>query len=383
MNKEIMVGAGSRSYTKVLGGMAFLVVAALLLAGCSGGSGGDTGDGDPVLPPPVIPPPVLPEPDNNLLGRIFILGTQEDLVSGVLRIFANGTDSAGNALTLADFETATVSVGGTDYPADPPAVPPTSLVTVEPVADGDDVLSLGFATDYSLSISDSELTAISGVFSLILDGLSPPNLPQTYEGIAINFAVSVVLQQEWTEDHAALDAAFELDPALLDDAIFRNGTAFYDALSFALRRDLLLEDELMGPGLGLVERCRPGHLMVAFTDGTDNASLETTKADLLPIIDESSAVMIMLGSLNADKDELIELTGDRGGFAFAHDLEGIGDVVSDWASSLSDMVKFTLDSDTDFNAVGTTITITIKLAGGETLSVEVVRPVDGFCEIAP
>jgi len=318
------------------------------------------------------------------MGRHYILGTQEDLVSGVLRIYAHGTDSDGNSLTLADFETATVSVGGINYPADPPAVPPTSLVTVESVAAGgsEDILSLGFATDYSFSIPDSELQAVSELFSLIEENLSPPILPLIYEGIAINFASSVVLQQDWTEDSAELNAAFGLDDTLLNDTRFRNGTALYDAIGVALRRDLVLEDELMGPGLGLVERCRPAHLLITFTDGTDNASVETAEADLLPIIDESSAVLIMLGSLTADTESLVALAGDRGGFAYARNIAGIEDDVLDWAASLGHMVKFTLDSDTDFNAVGTTI-ITIKLAGGETISVEVVRPVDGFCEMAP
>ena len=260
-------------------------------------------------------------------------------------------------------------------------------MTVEPVEDGDKVLSLGFATDYSLSISDAELTTISGVFSSILEQLSPPNLPQIYEGIAINFSRLVVLEQDWTEDAAVLDAAFALDQDLLDDDFFRNGTALYDALGVALQRDMVLEDDSLGTGLGLVERCRPAHMQITFTDGEDNASTTYTtddplKVNLLPIIDDSSAVMIMLGSADANKDELIELAGERGGFAYAFDLATIESVVSDWASSLSHMVKFTLDSDTDYNAVGTTITITIVL-GGETLSVEVVRPVDGFCEVAP
>ena len=155
---------------------------------------------------------------------------------------------------------------------------------------------------------------------------------------------------------------------MLNDANFRNGTAFYDALGVSLQRDLGLLDD------GLIERCRPAHLQIAFTDGTDNASTSYTKDTLLPIIEDSSAVMIMLGSLNAEKPVLVELAGDQGAFAYAYNLAAIESVVEAWADSLSEMVKFTLDPATLFaNA-----TITIEL-GSETVVVE--RPVDGFCQI--
>ena len=129
-----------------------------------------------------------------------------DSASGALRIFVVGTDSDGNPLTLADFQTATVSIAGS--PVDP------GLVSVEPVADGDEVLSLGFITDYSFSISDPELEAISDVFSYILDSLSPPSLPQIFEGIAINFGSTVVVQQDWTGDANLLHNAFLLRQCL-------------------------------------------------------------------------------------------------------------------------------------------------------------------------
>ena len=84
----------------------------------------------------------------------------------------------------------------------------------------------------------------------------------------------------------------------------------------------------------------------------------------------------LVGGLNADKDELIELSGDRGAFAYAYSIADIQNVVQDWAASLGHMVKFTLDPATGFDAG----TITIEL-GGETVVVE--RPADGFCESTP
>ncbi len=51
--------------------------------------------------------------------------------------------------------------------------------------------------------------------------------------------------------------------------------------------------------------------------------------------------MIMLGGLNADKDLLMDLSGDRGAFAYAYNIANIQNVVQDWAASLSHVVKFT------------------------------------------
>ena len=371
MSRVLMVGAGSYGYTRFLGWIAFLLAVALSLTACGGGGGGSSGDGGVVNAGCTLtaeelaaignindfPPECLaqfPIPENNLLGRMFSLGTQVDSASGALRIFVVGTDSDGNPLTLADFQTATVSIAGS--PVDP------GLVSVEPVADGDDVLSLGFSTDYSSSISDAELDAITSVYSLILDNLSPPSLPRVMEGEVINFSNFLVVQQDWTEDTALLQAAIQRD-----DSFIREDTALYDALGVSLQRDLALFDD------GLVERCRPAHMLIVFTDGEDNASVTYTKDTLLPIIDDSRVVMIMLGNLNADKNELIELAGDQGAFAYAYNLAYIQNVAQDWASSLRHMVKFILDPATGFDNGN----ITIEL-GSETVVVE--RPVDGFCQ---
>jgi hypothetical protein len=304
------------------------------------------------LPPECLPS--LPTPETNLLGRVFILGTQIDQGSGALVIFSNGTDINGNTLQLADFQAATVSING--IPADP------ALVSVEPIVDDNDVLSMAFVTDYSTSISDAELNAVSGIYSQVLANLIPPNLPQIMEGQVINFSNSVLVIEDWTENAASIEAAF-----LDDGGIIRDETAFYDALGITLQRDLAQDND------GLVERCRPAHMLVTFTDGIENASVTYTKGTVQSIIDDSKAVMIMLGGLSADKDMLVDLAGDNGAFVYAYTLSDIEDVVGKWASSLSHMVKFTLDPATGFD----TGEITIQL-GTQTVIVE--RPVDGFCE---
>lgn len=353
------------------------VAIALLLAGCGDDFGGDNSVGDNSVAGssgctltleelqaidnindiPQACLPNLPPPEENLLDRIFVLGTQVDPASGALHIFVNGTDINGDPLQLADFQAAIVSIAGI------PVVP--ALVSVADVADGDNILSLGFATDYSSSISDAELNAVSSLYSLVLDSLSPPNLPLILEGMVINFSSNVEVNQDWTEDIASLHAALQLD-----NNFPRNNTALYDAIGTMLQRDLLQDDD------GLVERCRPAHMQLVFTDGLDNSSVTYTEETLLQIIEDSKTVTIMLGSLYADKDLLVRFAGEQGGFVYAYSQQDIQDVVSKWAASLSHMVKFTLDPASGFDAGN----ITIEL-GNEVAAVE--RPVDGFCESTP
>jgi hypothetical protein len=374
MSKQIKLASRMRRGQTAIPALAvFFMSIVLSLSGCGGGGGGGGSSTSSVgsagcklsiqeiqaignindIPHECLQ--MLPTPEDNLLGRIFILGTQIDPQSGALRIFVNGTDSNGNPLQLVDFQNATVSIA--DSPADP------ALVSVDPIAAGDDILSLGFVTDYSTSISDAELATVSDIYSLVLDHLSPPNLPQVLEGMVIDFSNSVMVKQDWTEDPALLKAAYQLDAGFS-----RQNTALYDALGVSLLRDPGVDND------GLVERCRPAHMLIAFTDGADNASYRYTKETLRPVIQDSKAVVIMLGSLSADKTMLMDLAGDQGAFVYAYNLAGIQNTVKNWASSLSQMVKFTLEPATGFD----TGAITIKL-GKETVKVE--RPVDGFCEI--
>lgn len=341
----------------------FLLIAfAATLTGCGGGGGGsegaDANNQGCVLTPEQIenledisdlPPEcldLLPQPDNSILGRIFVLGTQVDALTGELRIYANGLDLDGNPLVLADFQTATVTVD--DAPV---------AYAVEQVSAGDAILSLGFVTDHSRSITDAELVDIGNSYSLILN-----RMPQVFEGEVVNFSDTASLRQDWTEDLPTL-----LDAVQPDLSIPRNSTALYDALGVALQRDLGLLDD------GLVERCRPAHMLVVFTDGKENASISYTKATLLPIIEQSNTVMIMLGTLLSDVGTMQELAGDQGAYIYAYNIAGISTLIDSWSDSLSHMVKFTLDPATGFD------TGTIKIAlGTETVVVE--RPTDGFCE---
>ena len=348
-----------------LGRFLSVILTSVTLVGCLGGGGGGggesvTADSDVCVLSqdqlqtishvddlPLACLSLLPIPDDNLLGRIFVLGTQVDGASGELFIYANGTDLNGQPLELADFQAATVSVDNAPVAA-----------AVEAVSAGDSILSLGLITDYSTSIDDAELAAISSVYENLLT-----LLPQVFEAEVLNFSDSVVLRQDWTESNADLLAAIQLDNSMV-----RSNTAFYDAVGTALQRELALDSD------GLVERCRPAHMLVAFTDGQDNASSTYTTAALRPIIDDSNTVMIMLGTLAADSDELSELAGSNGAFAYAYDVSSIQAVVQRWSQSLNHMVKFTLSPATGFDSGVIRISVP-----GQTVTVN--RPVDGFCEV--
>jgi hypothetical protein len=232
--------------------------------------------------------------------------------------------------------------------------------TVQAVSPGDNILSLGLITDYSTSIDDAELGAIASVYQNIL-GL----LPSVFEGEVLNFSDNVVVRQDWTENLNDLLAAVQLDGSMV-----RSNTAFYDAVGTALQRDLAVFDD------GLVERCRPAHMLIAFTDGQDNASSAYTAQTLRPIIDDSNAVMIMLGTLAANSDALRDLAGSNGAFAYAYDVSSIQTVIQNWSRSLSHMVKFTLNPATGFDSGVVSISVP-----GQTVTVN--RPVDGFCEVGP
>jgi len=84
-------------------------------------------------------------------------------------------------------------------------------------------------------------------------------LPAGFEAQVLNFSDLTSLRQDWTTNLQTLLTAVQLD-----QDIFRNNTAFYDGIGNTLYRE--------APGLGLSDRCRPVRMLLAYTDGRDNAS---------------------------------------------------------------------------------------------------------------
>jgi len=172
--------------------MRFLtLIMVLLLAACGGGSGGGGGGGGAVtqctlteeeldnLTPADVPS--LPKACEGIaffdipsITGVFILGTETDDL-GNLKLYVHGVKQDGSPMVLADFEQAAVSVGGV------PVIRPDDW-DVLPVANGN-ILSMALLADYSLSITDSDLSGMGDLYDIVLDGT-----PAGFEAETINFS---------------------------------------------------------------------------------------------------------------------------------------------------------------------------------------------------
>lgn len=359
-----------------------LSITAVLVSGCGGGGGGaDTSSltanssGDCELSAAEItgnnfalPPECIgqfPQPDDNFDGRLFITGSQVEAASGDLVLYVHGLDGSGAPLSVADLQQASIQVGSASY------VNADAEVDIQPVAPGDKILSLSLVTDYSESMSDSDLDAITAVYTTILD-----NLPEVYEASVINFSstVQIPLRLDWTE--AYTDSSDLIQQAIQrDESIVRGNTALYDAMGYALQQDTaVIGGAAPVEGDGLVERCRPGHLLLVFTDGLENASYAYTRPQLINLIASSNTEAIMLGTEEATKDDLIELAGDNGAFVYAYNAAFVGDAIENWASSLANMVKITIAPSTLFASRDVSISLGTEVTG-------FTPPADGLCEV--
>jgi len=272
-----------------------------------------------------------PEAQNNLEGRVFVLGAQVDDF-GNLALYAIGTDLSGAVLTVADLQTASVTVDGVSYNTnDDPEL------TITAVGDGDKILSLGLLTDYSNS-TKGKVDLVAGVITQMLD-----SMPLVYEAQVMTFSDELETQLAWTEDSTAIKAA-----ALVEHSVSHE-TALFDSMGVALEGDVGTD--------GLIERCRPAHMLVMFTDGKDNLSSVYSDTGLGTIVNNDRAVVIILSTINAETDVLTTLAGDLGAVVQVADPASLITEVDKWASSLNNMVKITLDS--SINTTGKTVGIAI------------------------
>lgn len=272
-----------------------------------------------------------PVPKNNLDGKVFVLGAQVDNF-GNLVLYAIGTDLSGAVLTVADLQTASVTVDGVTYNTND-----NPELTITAVSGGDKILSLGLLTDYSKS-TKVEQPLVADILTQMLG-----SMPFVYEVQVMTFSDELETQQAWTDDLTAIKAAVAADHS------FRNKTALYDSMGVALEGDVDTD--------GLIERCRPAHMLVMFTDGNDNFSSVYTDAGLGTIVNNDRAIVIIVGTSDAKIDVLTTLAGDFGAIVHVTDPASLAVEVDKWASSLNNMVKFTLDS--SLNITGKTVSITI------------------------
>ena len=277
-------------------------------------------------------------PNNTLEGKVFVLGAQDDGF-GNLVLYANGTDLNGAVLTVADLQTATVSVGETDY------INGDANLTITAVTAGDKVLSLELVTDNSSSIDD-DLQFVADIFTQMLD-----NMPLVYEVQVITFSDDYEIQQVWTEDLT------EIKTALTKLHTVRNRTALYDSMGAALEGDLNIT--------GLIERCRPAHMLVVFTDGDDNMSSVYSDTIVGSVANNDKTIVIMLATSDALPGVLNTLVGDNGAVVQVTAPAGLVAEVANWSASLNNIVKFTLSG---VVTAGKTVSITI---GSQTVDVDV------------
>ena len=160
-----------------------------------------------------------------------------------------------------------------------------------------------------------------------------------------------------------------------DDSFHRNGTALYDAIGFALEGDLELVGSPTTAGDGLIERCRPAHMMVVFSDGLENWSTTYTDRNvLLSMMNDSETVAIMLGTESAHQTELEVFAGDRGAVVSMSNTGRIASEIANWAISLQHIIKFRLKASTAYTNKIVTITL-----GDQSITID--RPKDALCEI--
>jgi len=276
-------------------------------------------------------------PKNNLERKVFVLGAQVDDF-GNLEVYVNGTDPNGDPLTVTNLQAASLSVDGTSY------TDGDGSLTITEVVDGDNFLSLALVTDYSNS-TNGELLFVGDILSGVLD-----NMPLVYEAQVMTFSDLYELKQNWSTDLAALKTAVTIPHS------DRNKTALYDSMGVALEGDV--------GTTGLLERCRPAHMLVVFTDGDDNMSSVYTDSGLATIANDDQAVVIILGTSDAKTDVLTTLAGDHGAVVQVTDPFSLVAEVDSWSASLSNMVKLTLTSAIDIS--GKTLSITV---GSQTVDV--------------
>jgi len=374
----------SRGFSLLLAG-----TLALLLGACGGGSGGGSAGGggggantqcvlteeqlDNLTPADVASLPAACDGisffDIPAIIGLFILGTEVDGASGELKLYVHGVKQNGQPMTIADFEQATLSVGGTafDRPAD---------WNVAAVADGS-ILSLVTLADYSDSITDADLAGMGDLYDIVLN-----SAPAGYESEQINFS-SLALVPAITVKPGVADPHWSdvlnvlLDANDLDATQLRDNTTLFDAMGTALMGPLDTRYVPAADDFGLVERSTPASLLIVQTDGQDNASVDMELVDVTALIDRCHTTTIMLGTFRSEVDAQVldDLAGTRGVAVNALNTNFLEEAIKPYAESLGNLVVFTVSSDTEFDGK----MVTIEVGGVSASEVEPFN-IDGSCQ---
>ena len=289
----------------------------------------------------------VPFKPTSTINKLFIVGSQID--DGDLVLYVNGTDTDGVPLAVTDFTQGLNVVVG-DEPTTLTYTDGDGSVSVNAVADGDQILSLTLLSDYSGSIDESQFTVLSSIHNLILDAL-----PAIYEIQVINFSDDPHLRLDWTESNAdptSADYQAIRNAVEVDDTFRRNGTALYDSVGFSLYREL---GDLTD---GLIERCRPASMLIAFSDGVENWSTTYTDLTILQLtITQNNVLPIMLGNEASNLETLTALAGEQGAVVQMSNATDIETQITNWKDSLSGMVSVRISSTVPYD----TNTVTLRM----------------------
>lgn len=265
---------------------------------------------------------LLPKPENNVKGRLYALGSESG--GGTRAVFVSGVDAQGTPLELgapqgdggvpeagAGFLTVSVVKGGitTDLAADA-----YTVVTVDGLASG--AFATSFITDYSASMTEQDISDASAIYTAAVD-----ILPPIYEAEVTLFSTEVSRKLAFSTQKQDILAALAVDKAFK-----RKSTALYDGLGTAVT--------------SLNARPAPVKILLATTDGQENASKEyKTKESVIALIDQGGVFVVMLGGLFADQGDLRALAGPRGIFAYARAVRPAAEAIRAFVNSLGKAVR--------------------------------------------
>ena len=249
---------------------------------------------------------LLPGPSSDLENRAVSLGIERN--ADGTRLFTLLTDADGAPL---DLTTATVELR-----ADGELLAAGSY-SISAAADIDGTwMSISGTLDYSSSMLSSDIDDAVDVFTTVFSFL-PDEAPGLEAAFSI-FSTTVQPQQAFTSVRADILSAIERD-----ESFARESTALFDA---------------MGAGIdSLATRTAPVRLLVAATDGGENASVTWTDEDaLLAAAQDADVRIIIIGSLLSDRDFMHRVSSATDGFYFyAKSFNAVADGVEALADALA------------------------------------------------
>lgn len=257
---------------------------------------------------------------NNFRNKIVPLGGKINAKTDDAEIRIVAADDNGQAVSTSDIKDATV-VAVDDKGNETEVKPGDVSIAAEDAAEAA-ALRLSIVSDYSGSMPDSEISAMGKIQVDLLK-----SLPRIYEGELILFSSTVLNRVTWTNDIDKLLAGTERDGTMK-----RGATALYDAMGTSLQH--LIDSKVAS-----------AKIMTLMTDGQENYSKTFTKEKLVSMVSESGVSVVMVGTKDADVDELKELAGKDGLFFYSDDYAGISAQMQTYFDSLNKMTKIKISGD--------------------------------------